>query len=200
MPRKIIISKKNTYETIQNVLKKERGEDNITTTALVERAGGSISNLPVQTEEFKQWLQTHQSTNPFIGKHVSAAPEYFVEEKKLNEEVVNINQVDPSVLNAPSSNDAYNPDADTSEMVDETREALKNDTHDKKFIDIAIIENVTKLMLTAPLDKIKEHAEEAMRVYHKKDDYATEIVMDDVIENSKVLFIEQQVSKPKLLQ
>lgn len=199
MPRKIVISKKDRYNDIQNVLKQERGEENITTTALVERAGGSISNLPVQTKEFKQWLQTHQAVNPFIGKHVEAAPEYFVEEKKLNEEVLNITQVDPSVLNTPTSTDAYNPDLDNSELVDDSMEALKNNDHDKKFIDIAIIENVTKLMLTSSSEQIKTHAEEALRVYHKDDAYATKISMDNIIENSKILFIEQQKESTKLL-
>ena len=53
MTRKIILSKKDTFAKYQEVMKEHLNEPmELSHNALVERAGGSISNLPVKTKEF----------------------------------------------------------------------------------------------------------------------------------------------------
>ena len=61
-------------------------------TELVERAGGSISNLPVQTKEFGDWITEQRKINPLIGKsYIEAAHEYHSEQIKMNDESPLIN-------------------------------------------------------------------------------------------------------------
>ena len=83
MSRKKIISKKENYQHYKDILAEIQQDEvkELTSTQLIEYAGGSISNLPVNTKEFKSWLGEQQEINPLIGKqYLMSAPEYNTDE------------------------------------------------------------------------------------------------------------------------
>ena len=208
MARKKVISKKDSYQKIKEAVSKQNKQitDSITGTALAERAGGSINNLPVKTKEFKGWLEAHQSTNPFIGKHVTAAPEYFTEEKKISEDIVDANDCNLNIngvnVNPLSDNNVkFDPSDDSGPKVEDLGGALKgDDKHDKKFIDISIIENTTKRLLTSESSDIIDEAKNALKSYHSDPQYDTEMNIEKIIEEHKVMLLTNQNNDKKLLK
>lgn len=198
MARKKRPSQKELFSKIQKEVdgQKKEAEENLP--AIARDSGGSIDKLPVKTKAFSKWLTDHQSTNPFIGKHVTAAPEFNVEQKDI-EEVEEI-EATPEMLKG-FENLTFNPEDDGGLQEEDLGEAPKvNNDSDKKFIDITITENSTKRLSDKSNEEIKEYALNTMRSYHNNEDYETKIEMNSVIENTKVLLLESTPKKKKYLR
>jgi hypothetical protein len=196
MARKKVIKKGEAFASINKEIEIERQsvQTDVDKFDIVEHAGGSINNLPVKTKEFGSWLDAHRANNPFIGKHVTAAPEEYTEEVKLNDDEVLDEAAASEFMNQANLGAAdFNPNSSYGDEVEDYGEALKGDNeHDKKFIDLSIIENMTKRYLSLPESKIVDEANRAMKAYHGDNSYETSINISNIIEESKVLFIEQK--------
>lgn len=194
MTRKTILSKKETYAKYQEVMKEHLNEPmELSHNALVERAGGSISNLPVKTKEFADWLQDQRERNPLIGRdYIEAAPEYNSEQIKMNDEK-ELYGSDATELVDKEESKAFDVEASQSMLSDRLGAALiGDDSHDTKFIDMAIISNATKQLLTSDVDSITTHATDELKKYHGDANYQTDINVTDVIEQEQILLIEEQ--------
>lgn len=195
MPRKKVIKRPESFDKIKDSFEEEKNKANeVVSVDLVKHAGGSINNLPVKTKAFGSWLEAHRSTNPFIGKHVTAAPEEFTEEVKLDDEEV-LDDASAAAILAQASAGAgeFDPNSTFGEQAEDLGESLRDDgNHEKKFIDLTIAENTTRKYLALPEHKIEEEAKRAMKAYHDDNDYEPEINVSAIVEESKVLFLEQK--------
>lgn len=196
MTRKKVINKREAFATINKEIEHERQtiQSDIDSFDIVEHAGGSINNLIVKTPEFGTWLAAHRANNPFIGKHVTAAPEEYTEEIKLNDdEVLDEAATQEFLTQANKGIEDFDPNSTFGGKVEDHGEALKGDgNHDKKFIDLSIIENITKNYLALPEAEIEIEANRAIQAYHGDNSYETSINVSNIIEESKILFIEQK--------
>lgn len=164
-------------------------------TELVERAGGSISNLPVQTKEFGDWITEQRKINPLIGKsYIEAAHEYHSEQIKLNDESTLINS-DAENFIKHETNKAF--DVEESQKI--MSDVKDGDNHDIKFIDMSIIENTTSKMLSYDKEEIIKVANEELKKYHSDKNYETEIDSNSVI-NTTQQFLLTQGNNTKLLK
>lgn len=199
MARKKIINNSKLINSIDLINKKieaerQSSQDEIDSFDIVKHAGGSINNLPVKTKEFGSWLAAHQSTNPFIGKHVTSAPEEYTEAIKLNDDEV-LDEADTQEFINQSTLGAaeFDPNSSFGDEADDYKKAFKgDDTHDNKFIDLNIIENMTKKYLSLSGSMIEDKANIAMQTYHDDKFYETPINVSNIIKESKILFIEQK--------
>lgn len=196
MTRKRVINKSTTFNEINKKIDKERErmQSDIDSFNLVEHAGGSINNLPVKTKAFGSWLDAHRVNNPFIGKHVTSAPEEYTEEIKLNDdEVLDEEATETFLTQANVGLTAFDPNSTFGDEVEYLGDALKGDsTHDAKFIDLSIIENMTKKYLALAESEIEFEAIRAMKAYHGDNSYKSDLNISNIIEESKILFIEQK--------
>ena len=164
-------------------------------TELVERAGGSISNLPVQTKEFGDWITEQRKINPLIGKsYIEAAHEYHSEQIKMNDESTLINS-DAENFIKHETNKAF--DVEESQKI--MSDVKDGDNHDIKFIDMSIIENTTSKMLSYDKEEIIKVANEELKKYHNDKNYETEIDSNSVI-NTTQQFLLTQGNNTKLLK
>lgn len=164
-------------------------------TELVERAGGSISNLPVQTKEFGDWITEQRKLNPLIGKsYIEPAHEYNSEQIKLNDETTLLN-TDAENFVKHETNKALNVEESQKIMSD----SKDGDTHDIKFIDMTIIENTTAKMLSYDKEEIIKVTDEELQKYHNDTNYKTEIDSDSII-NTTQQFLLAQENNNKLLK
>lgn len=194
MARKIVLSKKEIYAKYTEANKAQLNEPTeLSHNALIERAGGSISNLPVKTKEFSEWLETQRDRNPLIGReYIESAPEYNSEQIKIGDEK-EIYGDDANDLITKEENKAHDVEASQSMLSERLGKALKgDDSHDVKFIDMAIIENTTSKLLTSDLDSIILQANEDLKKYHNDNSYETEINTSEVVEQAHILLIEEQ--------
>lgn len=198
MARKNRPSQKEYFSKIQDEVDTQKKEAEEKLPAIARDSGGSIDKLPVKTKAFTKWLADHQSSNPFIGKHVTAAPEFNVEQKDIKEaEEV---EATPEMLKS-FENSEFNPDADDGLQEEDLGKAPKvHNNSDKKFIDITITENATKRLSGKTDDEIKEYAINTMRSYHEDENYETQIEMNSVIEHAKILLLESEPKKKKYLR
>ena len=181
MTRRKIISKKENYQHYKDMLAEIEIDDvkELTSSQLVEYAGGSISNLPVNTKEFKTWLGEQQEINPLIGKqYLMSAPEYHTDEIITDTKFVS-GEEKQTVLNSQSKE--YNPDDITNQIMIEMDKSIVGESPDLNFIDMTIIENTVRTIPNAPLANIINACEIVMRKYHENETYITSISMEDVI-------------------
>lgn len=203
MARKKVIPKRDIIEKVrQDIAKEQESHEAPATLDLVKHAGGSINNLPVKTEEFKQWLDDHQKINPFIGKHAHYSQEDSAEEVQLDDrEELTGKKAAKCLRLAEEGSKEFDPNSSFGEKAKSLGAALKgDDNHDKKFIDITIAENMTHKLLNRPEEEIVEEAKKAMKIYHDDDKYETPINVSRIVEESKILFIEENLSSKKLLK
>jgi len=164
-------------------------------TELVERAGGSISNLPVQTKEFGDWITEQRKLNPLIGKsYIEAAHEYNSEQFKLGDDTT-LTGSDATDFVKHEENKAF--DVDESQKI--MAENKEGDNHDIKFIDMSIIENTTSKMLSHDKEEIIKVANEQLKKYHNNENYETEIDSDAVV-NTTQQFLLTQENNTKLIK
>ena len=190
MPRKQVISKKATYQHYKETVLIDDDVD-LTPTQLVEYAGGSISNLPVKTQEFKDWLTEQQKINPLVGKkHVEPAPEYYTDQIKMKDDKF-VDSIEAEKIIEKATNTTFNPNDNSGEQVDTVIKGITGDDHDLRFIDMAIVENITKEMINSPKEDIIEKSNAEIKKYHNNDAYESEINIKDVIEQTEFLILEE---------
>lgn len=159
---------------------------------IVQHAGGSINNLTVKTKEFNTWLDAHRVNNPFIGKHVTYAPEEYTSEIRLNDDTV----LDDESLRIFTEADSlgmekFDPNSTFGLQVEEVGDSLKGDnTHESKFIDLSIVENVTKKYLLLSDSDIELESIRIMKQYHSDDAYVSDIDIDSITKETKLTLIE----------
>jgi hypothetical protein len=165
--------------------------------ALIERAGGSISNLPVQTKEFNDWIEEQRKLrNPLIGKsYIQSAPEYNAEQTKLGDISELVND-DALKFIKTETGKAF--DVEESQKLMEEN-ASSSDNHDIKFIDLTIIENSTQKRLAFDKESIVTSATDELKKYHGDENYATEIDTESVVTNTHNYLLTQE-NNTKLLK
>jgi hypothetical protein len=197
MARKQRPSRKEQFDKIRESVDKQRQEAEDKLPAIAKDSGGSIDKLPVKTKAFNKWLTEHQDANPFIGKHVTSAPEYNVSQNELEQEEV---EATPELLKSFETT-AFNPESDDGLVEEDLGEAPKvNNESDKKFIDITITENATRRLSDKTNEEIQEHAINSMRSYHDDSEYTPEVNLEPIIEHAKVLLLESGNTKKKYLR
>lgn len=195
MPRKKVIRPSEQDKKTQDTYKEEKlKHEDVGSVNLVAYAGGSINNLPVKSKAFNTWLDAHRSNNPFIGKHVTAAPEEYTEEVRLDDdETLSPEEAEAFLNNENIGLQEFDPNSKFGAEAEELGEALiGDDKHDARFIDITIAENITNKLLGQPIDEIEKEANKAMQSYHGDVHYTTEIDVSKIIETSTVRLIEQR--------
>lgn len=196
MARKMRKSQKENFAKIKEVVDTQKSEFEAKLPAIARDSGGSLDKLPVKTKAFQQWLTEHQYSNPFIGKHVTSAPEYGTKQKDLESEVV---EVTPELLKSMEYAE-FDSTSDDGLKEEDLGEAPKvNDDVDKKFIDITITENATRRLSERTNEEIEEHAINTMRSYHDNPDYETRIELNSVIDNAKSILLESGLKNKKYL-
>jgi hypothetical protein len=193
--RKKTVSKREEYQKLKETVAKQEQEVQ-SANMIVYEAGGSINNLPVNTPAFNKWLDVHREKNPFIGKHVTAATEYNVEQMDLGA-ITDKEGVENEEMLEKIKNDVPAFSLDEEEL----GEAPKVDQgQDKLFIDMLLVENSAKRLVNKSTDEIKEHAVSMMRSYHSDPNYNTGLDLEAVVEQSKVLAIANKTNDKKLLR
>lgn len=198
MQRRKLINNKEIHLKYTEDLKKESGETlELSHNALIERAGGSISNLPVQTKEFNDWIEEQRKIrNPLIGKsYITSASEYNSEQFKLD---------DQTELHNDEAIQFVNNESEKASNVDESQKILtetesSTDTHDIKFIDMAIIENSVQKKLSCDKDVITSTAIDDLKKYHNDDNYETELDTNAIVEQTHQFLLTQEINT-KLLK
>lgn len=197
MARKKRASQKEKFLKIQAEVEKQKEEAENNLPSITRESGGSIDKLPVQTKAFNNWLTEHQNINPFIGKHVTSAPEYNTEQKELDSE--EFEATDDMLKGFEYT--TYDPNDESGLQEEDLSNAPKveRDSH-TKFIDINIIENETRLLAGKPNEEIESHVINKMKSYHDDENYQTEIEVNRIIEHTKTLMIGSDYKKPKYLK
>lgn len=198
MQRRKLINNKEIHLKYTEDLKKESGETlELSHNTLIERAGGSISNLPVQTKEFNDWIEEQRKIrNPLIGKsYITSASEYNSEQFKLD---------DQTELHNDEAIQFVNNESEKASNVDESQKILtetesSTDTHDIKFIDMAIIENSVQKKLSCDKDVITSTAIDDLKKYHNDDNYETELDTNAIVEQTHQFLLTQEINT-KLLK
>jgi len=197
MARKKRASQKEKFLKIQDEVKKQKDESQKNLPSITRDSGGSIDKLPVQTKAFNNWLTEHQNINPFIGKHVTSAPEYNTDQRELDSEEV---EATDDMLKGFDST-AYNPnDKDGLHEEDLSNAPKINRESHTKFIDINIIENETRLLTSKTNEEIESLVIDKMKSYHDDENYETEIEINKIIEHTKILMIGSDYKKTKYLK
>jgi hypothetical protein len=163
---------------------------------LTEYSGGSIDNLAITTPEFKKWLTIQQSINPFIAKHVTAAPEHYTEQKMVgNAKMVDGNDLKELLDSIEEGTENYKPvgiDGYTGGERDPNDETFNN------FMDMVISENAVLMLPDYSIDDLESFIEESLKMYYDDEDYQPKIDIREAIENKRQFLLEQQ-EKHKLL-
>jgi len=165
--------------------------------ALIERAGGSISNLPVQTKEFNDWIEEQRKLrNPLIGKsYIQSAPEYNAEQTKIGDET-ELTDGDAAKFVKSEITKAFNVD-ESQKIMEEN--SLSSDNHDVKFIDMTIIENSTQKQLSFDKETIINNASDELKKYHNNENYQTDLDTNAIVEQTQQYLLTQE-NNTKLLK
>lgn len=169
-------STKELYKKVKEVIEQEKGVE----VDFASESGGSISNLPVKSTEYKQWLAERQESNLFIGKdYISRSTDDEIESVKVGEESVSDNVSEMSI----------DVNIDESTIAD----GITNDKSDD-FINFSIIENNVKLLVGKSDDEIKETLIKQINEHHlgigKKEYNATlPENINDIITDATMLMI-----------
>jgi len=203
MPRKIRKRKKEDISKIRESVKKEKESIENALPSIVKDTGGSISNLPVKTKEYKNWLtDIRKNINPLIGKsYLTSAPEFDSEDKLVDDQKVE--DTTPELAKVLSQGAGkFDLEKDFSPEVKELGKGPKAGVDEKieKFMDQTIVENTTKKFSTREDDQIREHAESQIKTYHDDPTYETDIDIDEVISTYKNMLVIQADAKKKLLE
>jgi len=201
MPRRKFTRNKEDLKKVKEVIDKQHQEVEEARPPIVRDTGGSIANLKNKSRYFKKWvLNLQEKVNPLIGKHVESAPEYTVNPLMLDQDVEDMSDEMAKVLEKGAAE--FNPDDDTFEAdSEEVQESIKkDDDKSEKFIDISIVENITRKMSTDEDEKIEEVCDEHLKSYHNDSKYETKIPVKSVIENYRKILVLENKQSEKLLK
>ena len=196
--------KKEDIDDIKEGIEQEQGVLNEINPVVVTETGGSISALSKNKQpEFNTWLTTLQGNNRFIGKdYMQSAEEYNTDSKMVGDaQIGSLSDSDMETLksgtgdfNPETTKDSYNP-IDNNQTNDEDQKTEQEsvnkyaDDAENGFIDITIIENLTKEFNDQLDEDIEKKAEEQLKVYHNDNTYKSPVDIPTVIENYKNLLI-----------
>jgi hypothetical protein len=203
MPRKTVISRKDSIDKIKSKIDIDTESSINITHELVTTSGGSIDNLPVKTEAFKNWLQEHRDHNPLIGKHVTSAPEETVIEEKVGEEeIIEGSEADAILRSTDDGIEEFNPNSEFGPSLEETGDSIRDgsDNHDKNFIDVTIAENITKKIAFESEEEIEATVISEIKKHHGDDEYEPIVDLTGIIERTKLITIENQTNNKKYLK
>jgi len=200
MPRKKVIRPNEQDKKTHDTYKEEKlNYEDTGSVDLVAYAGGSINNLPVKSKAFNTWLDAHRSNNPFIGKHVTAAPEEYTEEVRINDdETLTPEETVMFLNNEDIGMQGFDPNSNFGGEAEELGEALiGDDKHDSRFIDITIAESITIKLIGRPVEEIEKDATKAIQSYHGDAHYETQIDVSKIVETSSICLIAQRKASEK---
>jgi len=199
---------KTFMDNVRNTIKEDEESKKSESAKIAIITAGSMSNMPIDSPYFRQWLQQHQNKNPLIGKHVQSAPEYNTPTRNFGETTSDIDALDVRSIAeiATGTTTKYNSnesDVFNIKSIELSINSGKADTeqYEEKFLDVVIIENVTRsLPLTTSIDEIKIAAQQTMRDHYGDDTYVSDIKYEDIIENSRIMMLTNGVeNKTKFL-
>jgi len=201
MAKKIFKRKKEEVNKVREVIYNEKNVLDANLPTIIgsgNKAAGSIGEVTSKSLYFKQWVGMKQHTNPLIGKHVSSAPEYSTECVIVDQKISDLSDALKTTIN--SGAEGYNPSNDTTEVEDLGKSPKVDHNQDKKFIDINIIENATRLLVGKTDDVIENTCKQQMKAYHDDPNYETKMPVKSIIENYRDKLIASKESKPKYLK
>jgi len=181
-------------QSIQDV--KDSASEKLPTLTDVGKAGGSIKGVTSKSLYFKRWVNMQQQINPLIGKHITAAPEYSTESVIVDQKVTDLS--DDMKENLNKGTESYNPEADDTKVEDLGTAPKVDHQKDKKFIDISIIENTTRRMVSHKNQEIEDSCKHQMRSYHDDPNYETEMPVNQIIEEYRSNLIAAEKDKKRL--
>ena len=198
------VSKRGLMRAVHAQETQEIVYDENTLPLVATTTGGSISNLPVNTPYFNKWLSDWQSHNPFIGKHVEAAPEYCTKTKMIANDVLDANSEEyVNAMNALTDDGGeYDATGEAKFGLGEEDVIESDDPNDPvvKFMDQAILENTIKMLPGATDDDIIRIATQKIVESHNEG-YETAINFTPIIEHVKtVMLIESDKKQEKRLK
>jgi len=178
---------------------------------IVRDTGGSIAALNGNKSlYFKKWVRDLQERkNPLIGKdYIMAAKEYNTESKLIGEAKVEDlsdemrDTLDNGAKEYKNNTVDYNKDDQTGLDTGDDEASLKDrgDESEANFIDITIVENLTKDLQDQIDEDIEKEARSKLKEYHQDDEYEPEIDIPSVIENFRFVLIAHKSSDQKLLK
>ena len=203
---------RDDVKDIKNTVVEERKKETDAIPPMVRDTGGSIGALDGNKSlYFKKWLVNLQERkNPLIGKkYITAAEEYNTESKLIGEaSVENLSDAMKNTLDKGAekyNKDSSNiPDDDNTGSLneDDNTGSLKNsvDESERNFIDITIVENLTKELQGQIDEDIEKESRARLKEYHQNNNYEPEIDIPSVIENFKFVLISQDSANLKLLE
>lgn len=212
--------KKEDVKKIKDSIAEERKEVVDSLPPMVKDTGGSIAALNSNKSlYFKKWVTDLQKKNICIGKsYLTAAEEYNTESKMVGEP--EMGEMTPEML-ATLNNGAEeyksnieNPDTSDIGAFLKDKDAIEEEVeHDEAeslkeagaeaeigFIDITIVENLTKELQDQMDEDIESAAREKLKEYHQNPEYEPKIDIPSVIENYKDVMIAQENPHKKLLE
>jgi len=203
---------RDDVKDIKNTVIEERKKEIDVLPPMVRDTGGSIGALDGNKSlYFKKWLVNLQERkNPLIGKkYITAAEEYNTESKLIGEaSVEDLSDAMKTILdkgaekyNKDSSN--ISDDGNTGSLNENNNTgSLKNsvDECERNFIDITIVENLTKELQGQIDEDIEKESRARLKEYHQNNNYEPEIDIPSVIENFKFVLISQDSANLKLLE
>jgi len=212
--------KREEVQKVKDSIQEEREEIAKSLPPIVRDTGGSIAGLGNKQPHFKKWVaKLQKEVNPLIGKdYIRSADEYNTDQQMVGDASVEemtpemmemINQgkdeFQSNVLNPDHNStvrDFLNDEDDAATTTVDTAEALKDGADDAEmdFIDITIVENLTKELNDQITEDIEKEAKEKLKEYHQNKDYEANIDIPEVIENYKFLLIEQTKKNGGLLE
>lgn len=194
MARKPGVSKKDEMGTVSDLNQKQGDEFKKNHPIIIKDVGGSIANLPVNTPEYKKWLEKKIAKNGFIGHHLPApelGTEFVLQD---DQELINPNSpITESDLEKEEDVDSHSP----SDVVETP--PLIADSTDNKYIDLCIIENSTRLLLGRSLEDIEKDVSEKLKEYHQDSNYITPLNIPNCIAYSQHTLLENHHEEPKKL-
>ena len=178
---------------------------------IVRDTGGSIAALNGNKSlYFKKWVHDLQERkNPLIGKdYIMAATEYNTESKLIGEaKIEELSDemrvtLDNGAKEYKNNTVDYNKDDQTGLDTGDDEASLKEhvDEAEANFIDITIVENLTKDLQDQIDEDIEKEARSKLKEYHQDDEYEPEIDISSVIENFRFVLIANKASGQKLLK
>lgn len=182
---------------IRDIVESEEKELKLKHPPVLTDVGGSISNLPVKTPEYKAWLEEKRKHNSLIGSEfVEPAPEYST---KFELKEFEVSDATKEQIDSSKSDELYNPKTDSNIEYEDLGESPIKDTTDNKYIDFCIVELSTKKLLGRPIEDIEKDAIDEIKKHHADENYITEIDVKQVIEISEQLLIENKNNEIKKL-
>lgn len=212
--------KKEDLKKVKDIISEERKEVAASLPPMVRDTGGSIAGLSRNKSlYFKKWVNALQERNIFIGKdYIQPAKEYNTESQMVGEPTVtDLSNEMKNTLNKGAEefkSDAVDSNTDAAADFLKDKNSVEEETlpedqtpfkeyateAENDFIDITIIENLTKDLENQIDEDIEKVAREKLKEYHEDPDYVPKIDVFAVIKESKGRLLGGGNSDQKLIE